>query len=268
MAMNPRLLRPRASGFNPKSIAGLVLWLDGSDRTTMYDATSGGSLVADNGGVARWEDKSGNAHHATQGTSNDRPLVRPNTKAGKAVLEFDGSSDFMRVADANALDLNTFSVFSVVRLSTYTTTTVRGPAIINKGDYATAAGTAYELTTSAGLSPKWSTGIASGGTFSAVSSGAADVAQNTWTLVSSRRAAASAAFVFVNKVSAGSTSVVSGTLNNVSAGIGIGARGSGTPAASVDLFPGNIAELLIYNFAMTDTERSAVESWLVGKWAI
>jgi len=245
-----------------------VLWLDGADRSTMFDATTGGGLVADNAGVARWQDKSGNAHHATQATANDRPLVRPNTKAGKPVLEFDGTSDFMRVADTNALDLNTFSVFSVVRLSTYVTGASRIPAIINKGDYLAAASTAYELTASGGATPKWSVGIASGGTFSNVSAGTVNAVQNEWAIVSSRRAAAGAAFVFANRVSAGSTSVLSGTLNNASAGIGIGARGTGTPLAAGDLFPGNIAELLIYNFAMSDSQRSTVEAWLVGKWAL
>jgi hypothetical protein len=31
MPMNPRLLRPRASGFDPRSISGLALWLDAAD---------------------------------------------------------------------------------------------------------------------------------------------------------------------------------------------------------------------------------------------
>lgn len=270
MAMNPRLLRPRASGFNPKSITGLVLWLDGSDRATMYDATSGGSLVADNGGVARWEDKSGNSFHATQATLNDRPLVRPNTKAGKSVLEFDGTSDFMRVADANALDLNTFSIFAVVRLNTYTpTVTGQSWAVLSKGDYATAAGTAFELTSSGGLTPRWSTGIASGSTFSAVGTGGtASVTQNVYALIGARRAAASAATVFANRSAGGNTSVISGTLNNVSAGIGIGARGTGTPVAGTDLLPGNIAEVVIYNVALSDAQRASVELWLYGKWAL
>jgi hypothetical protein len=234
----------------------------------MFDATTGGGLVADNAAVARWQDKSGNAHHATQSTANDRPLVRPNTKAGKPVLEFDGTSDFMRTADANALDLNTFSVFSVVRLSTYTTTSSRNPSIVNKGDYSSAAGTAYELTAGETVSPKWSVGICSGGTFTnSLANGTVASTQNQWALVASRRAAAAAAFVFVNGASSGSTSVISGTLNNVAAGIGIGARGTGTPTL-IDLFPGNIAEILVYNFAMSDSQRATVESWLSRKWAL
>ena len=45
-----------------------ALWLDAADSTTLFDATIGGSLVVDGGTVRRWEDKSGNARHATNST--------------------------------------------------------------------------------------------------------------------------------------------------------------------------------------------------------
>jgi hypothetical protein len=35
MAMSPRLLRPRATGFSPRSIPGLALWLDASSSGDM-----------------------------------------------------------------------------------------------------------------------------------------------------------------------------------------------------------------------------------------
>lgn len=50
------------------------LWLDPSDTSTIYDASSGGSLTADGGNVGRLEDKSGNARHAIQATSGNRPV--------------------------------------------------------------------------------------------------------------------------------------------------------------------------------------------------
>lgn len=42
----------------------LVAWWDASDSSTITTAT---------GGVSQWDDKSGNGHHATQGTSGNRP---------------------------------------------------------------------------------------------------------------------------------------------------------------------------------------------------
>lgn len=265
--MNARLLRPRSAILDPRTLGGLVAWLDASDRSTLFDATTGGSTVSANGGVARWADKSGNGNSATQSTANDRPLLRENNKAGKSVLEFDGTSDFLRIPDANSLDLDAFTFFAVVRIGTYTTGSVRFPAILNKGDYLSAAGTSYELVVNGGLSPFWSTGIASGSTFSNVPA-TVSVTQNAWALVAARRAVAGAGFAFVNKSSAGNTSVVGGTLNNTSAAVGIGARGTGTPSATGDLFPGIMAEILIYNFAMTDAQMTTVNNYLYGKWAL
>jgi hypothetical protein len=81
-------------GFNPLSL-GPALWLDASDSNTLYDATTGGSLVGAGGAVARWEDKSGNARHATQATLANRPLRTLGVQGGKDVLAFDGSNDFL-----------------------------------------------------------------------------------------------------------------------------------------------------------------------------
>jgi len=75
--------------------AGLQLWLDAADSSTLYDATTGGSLVAANGGVARWEDKSGNERHATQGAAANQPVLTANGRNGRNVLTFDGTDDFM-----------------------------------------------------------------------------------------------------------------------------------------------------------------------------
>jgi hypothetical protein len=67
-----------------------ALWLDGADASTLYNATSGGSLVAADGAVARWEDKSGNARHLTQGTLGSRPARKAAILNGRDVLRFDG----------------------------------------------------------------------------------------------------------------------------------------------------------------------------------
>lgn len=92
--------------FSPLDIAGLELWLDGSDASTMYDATSGGSLVADGGAVARWEDKSGNGNHVTQSTANNRPL-----RTGVEGLDFDGADD--RMLFTSAINVAAITVFAI-----------------------------------------------------------------------------------------------------------------------------------------------------------
>ncbi len=64
MAMNPRLLRPTPSGFNPKSISGLLFWVDFSDASSVtLDGSSKISAV---------NDKSGNGYNGTQTTAGNR----------------------------------------------------------------------------------------------------------------------------------------------------------------------------------------------------
>jgi hypothetical protein len=108
------------SFINPLSLSGLQLWLDGSDSATLFDATTGGSLVAVDGGVARWEDKSGYSRHFTQGTSANRPIRKAADINGLDCLRFDGVNDVLtrsQEAWAHAVPLNFFIVFRAVAFS-------------------------------------------------------------------------------------------------------------------------------------------------------
>jgi hypothetical protein len=78
MPMNPRLLRPRASGLtDPRQLASLAVWLDGSYSTTI---TLNGSTVSE------WRDKSGNARHAAQATAAAQPTYTAADLNGLATL--------------------------------------------------------------------------------------------------------------------------------------------------------------------------------------
>jgi hypothetical protein len=113
MPMNPRLLRPLATGFNPKSIAGLELWLDAQDGTTLFDADTGGSQVAPDGSVGRWVDKSGKGRNATQDVANNRPVLKTAVVNGRNILRFDGSNDFLE-GDVSTSDLSfPYTLFAV-----------------------------------------------------------------------------------------------------------------------------------------------------------
>lgn len=87
--------------------ADMSLWLDGSDAATLFDAVSGGSAVAENGAIARWQDKSGNSNHATQSTSGFRPL----RVAGG--VRFDGTDD--RMSLTSNLTSTDYAFFGVLK---------------------------------------------------------------------------------------------------------------------------------------------------------
>jgi len=73
----------------------LELWFDASDASTLFDSTVGGSTPADGADVKRWEDKSGNANHATQDTANNCPHRSVSEENSLDCIEFDGANDWL-----------------------------------------------------------------------------------------------------------------------------------------------------------------------------
>ncbi len=72
---------------DPLDVAGLRLWLDADDSTTI---TKDGSDR-----VSQWNDKSGHGHNATQGISLDQPLFVANSQNSRDGIVFDDGSDEM-----------------------------------------------------------------------------------------------------------------------------------------------------------------------------
>jgi len=83
----------------PTQVSGLSLWLDGADSS---------SITLVNGKISQWNDKSGNARHATQPTDSMRPTQ---TVAGP---EFDGISDYLDLASQPFTGTTPRTVFAVI----------------------------------------------------------------------------------------------------------------------------------------------------------
>ena len=92
MSMNPRLLKPTASGFTPRSISGLALWLDASQSSTVTIGT----------GVSEWRDAAGGSIKATQAIGNNQPAYQTAAQNGKNAVYFDGSNDNLQLGDLSA----------------------------------------------------------------------------------------------------------------------------------------------------------------------
>lgn len=116
MAMSPRLLRPRQTGFSPKQISGLAGWWDATVSSSLFSAVSGGSLPAADAAVMRWEDISGNGRHLTQpaNVTNNAPIrkIADSNTAGKDSLFFDNSNDFLGLS-TNVVTINGATLFIV-----------------------------------------------------------------------------------------------------------------------------------------------------------
>jgi hypothetical protein len=102
MAMNPRLLRPTASGFDPRRIASLANWWDASDSATV---TLNGTTVSS------WANKSIGPALA-QTTAGAQPTYTTAGINGRNVLTFDGG-DVMTATASYSTETGT--VFVVVR---------------------------------------------------------------------------------------------------------------------------------------------------------
>lgn len=111
MAMNPKLLRPKASGFSPKNIAGLQLWLDAADSSTISTST----------GVSEWRDKSATGSKWEQTTGNNQPATGTQTLNGRNVIVFDGSNDSLSATTplSTSLPLSFFIVQRIVATTNF-----------------------------------------------------------------------------------------------------------------------------------------------------
>jgi hypothetical protein len=88
-----------AAPVQPTTISGLQLWLkaDAGVYTTFSDDANFGNDTAatTTQTVAGWQDLSGNSRHALQTTSGQQPTLQTNG-AGNSVIRFDGSNDWLQ----------------------------------------------------------------------------------------------------------------------------------------------------------------------------
>jgi len=77
----------RMRHLKPREIQGCSFAVDSTVASSLYNATTGGDLVAANGTVARWEDQSGNGRHVTQATENLKFIRKVSSQGGSDVLQ-------------------------------------------------------------------------------------------------------------------------------------------------------------------------------------
>jgi hypothetical protein len=260
---------------NPTSITGLQLWLDASDSGTLYNATSGGSLVAADGSVARWEDKSGNARHATQSTAGNRPVRKTAIQNGLDVLRFDGTDDFLDSTDF--LDLTSgqaMTAFVVLkRASTGGNHQILSKyGFSNANDDSTQKGWNWMFLSTDRIRANF-TSVANDGFSTRLSDSTVTASSFTVLALKSSAGSLSSSMLYRNSsvVASSATAADMETLSDTTYAITIGAlRYTFNSAADKYLQFANAdyAEVIIYNSALSDANRAAVESYLIGKWGI
>ena len=229
MAMNQKLLRPRASGFNPKQISGLALWMD----SQAYNASTG-----------TWSDKSGNARDFSQGTVGNRPIVSAVTQNGRAILEFDGSNDQL-IHSSNFLQTANSTMFAAFRRLA--------------GNYGGVIASANNSDSSPGILVETSRGAIRGFNNAALAGlNAVDVFN-----ITSGTVTAGAVVLFTNGTQI-STSAASGALDTSGTTTAIGSYRT----TAANYLNGYIGEIIVYTRVLTALERRTVEGYLGKKWGI
>lgn len=91
-------------GWKPTAITGCKLWLDASQITGLNDGDK----------VANWPDMSGNGYNATQSTSAQQPVYKANFVSGKPAISFDGADDVL-IGTMQALGTSNATYFQIFR---------------------------------------------------------------------------------------------------------------------------------------------------------
>lgn len=252
-----------AKAFSPTDIAGLQLWLDAT--TGLFDATSGGSAVTTDGSaVARWEDQSGNGNHATQGTSNNRPVLKTSIQNSKNVLRFDGSNDRLTLGDKLDLQTNDISMFIVCKI------TNQNAGLIGKSR---AGGNEkrYSLLREASRL-YFLTELQDGATNKISYPENTSDTSSLFRLLTVSYKRSDGRYLRINKSATSNTTSSNDTGSwDTSWEFLIGAYQNSSGDSTTIFYPlnGDIAEIIVYiGLALTNTQQDNVETYLYDRWAI
>lgn len=240
-----RALLGRSRAFRPSDISGLELWLGARFVTGKNDGDA----------VSSWLDQSSNGRNAGQANGTKQPLYKTGIINGLPVLRFDGSDDFLNVPAIDLTGTSGLTLFVVVA-----NITSGGDRII------------FENSTNIN---SFTDGFLlyreTGNSIAAALRGSAGGAGSNFVTTASVTSAATVISAVYDKALA--TNEVTAWLNGTSAGTRpqnlnntgtFGNRASfiGMRAGTTLPLAGDIAELILYNRALSATERQQVESYL------
>jgi hypothetical protein len=250
--MSPRLLRPIATGFNPRSISSLALWLDAADAAILGPTSSGPGTVSANGPVKYWGDKSTSGMNLTNsGADSVAPSFAASAQNGKSALAFDGG-DRIFTTSASVLNPTTKTGFVVYRR----TGGSGEQCIFDRAD-----SFALTIKSTGGYVFYYSSGTTGSRTVYNSAFAAGD-SGSSYSVVTVRQDG-TAGSAWIN----GTSQTISATTGNTTQNAGNFAVGS-IGASSALLLTGQVAEMLIYTTALSTEQRTAVERYLGRKWGI
>ena len=250
----------------PNEVAGLSLWLDAAD---------GSSVIRTGVNVTAWNDKSGNGFNMSNNASYQSPTYSPTGFNGKPTITFfRNSSNSFSILENRAFSFttNSFTLFFISQRNKSETSFQRffsGASNINWGDNNNAASFNINSYYNTGVTLERTIGGALVGVFTTTNpflgevivNGTASNVGNFNTLTN---------YVYTN-----------GTIRNSIGGLGAGSNlnivhvrlgaatfTSATNDNGFEALQGNTSEVLLFNRVLTTSEFTQMEGYLAYKWGL
>ena len=224
-----------ATGFSPSDVSGLKLWLKA-------DAIVG---LSDGDPVTTWADSSGEGRDAAQATASKKPTYQTAELNGKPVVRFDGVDDVLTFSIVALTDFSLFCVFYIPTVADYA-----GPI-----DWREFGISGFKLISN--VNTDWRPLLSK-----------YDGAAETSNQMGPTAYPPPYGFAIESWLSTPAY-YENGSLQAISAGsAGWGNAGGAIAYSSFDYMAGDIAEIIVYDTALSAGNRVSVEDYLNNKYAI
>lgn len=223
--------------------SGLMLWLDANNSLTLSGSD-----------VTTWADISGSQNNATQSTSLDQPTLVTNAINGLPAVAFNGSSQFLQLPAGFANFTSGCSIFVVTNPTTVST----GARFIDFGNGSASNNVLLDEPSSSGAALY----VYNGSSPTNVTSSSA-ITLNQFQLLEAVHNGTASATISTNGVFGAQNNSMN-SINNTSRANNYIGQGSG----GGNYFQGQIAEILVYNRAVTASEQASIEGYFLGKYQI
>lgn len=225
--------RSTGGGFDPRRLASIALWFDASDTLSITSAA---------GLVSQWNDKSGNARHATAATTA-RPTTGTRTQNGRNALDFDGTTDTMTLpSGAYGITNGPNTLFCVYKQDTV--------AAQQRPVYGTAG------------TPRWgfdlllTPAINFAGGSSNANAAARNVTHDTAVHIAAGRRSGTTQTIIRDGGNNTNAFGADATMTSINIGNGAGAN----------FFDGLICEVIAYTQSLSNADANLVGQYLAAKW--
>lgn len=235
------------AAFLPTDIAGLTMWYDFSDATTLF-TDAGSTLVSGDGdAIHQANDLSGNNRHLlAYNTTTGKPLYKTGIKNGLSVSRFDGSDDVLRyynAADTSLIDIQSSTIITVFQCAVDFAHVHQSRILDNARYYIGTRG----VTIGDNTRINYNVVGASFVVVSAICNGSTKTA-------------------YVNSALEGTkTDANTGTQNVFFVGGGTANIDHVLPTVYVAC---DVAETIVYNSALSDGDRSSIDLYINNKWGL